>query len=73
MTEDNAGRHVAAEWTRARSLREAAGKELAAGICERAAATLYFAAVPPAGRSWRLAGSSPGPIAASARSSACTS
>ncbi len=45
MTEDNAARHVAAEWTRARSLREAAGKELAAGICERAAATLYFAAV----------------------------
>ena len=45
MTPDNQDRHVAAEWARARSLRDAAGKELAAGIFERAAATLYFAAV----------------------------
>jgi uncharacterized protein (UPF0332 family) len=45
VTGDNTARHVAAEWARARSLRDAAGKELAAGIFERAAATLYFAAV----------------------------
>ena len=45
MTDENAGKHVAEEWARARRLRDAAAKELAMGLPDRAASTLYFAAV----------------------------
>jgi uncharacterized protein (UPF0332 family) len=45
MTDANVRRHLEVEWARARSLREAASTEIGAGLFDRAATTLYFAAV----------------------------
>jgi uncharacterized protein (UPF0332 family) len=45
VTEQAAGEHIAVEMARARSLRDAAAREMAAGLPDRAASTLYFAAV----------------------------
>jgi uncharacterized protein (UPF0332 family) len=45
VTRDAARAHARSEWTRARQLRDEAGKELAVGLPGRAASTLYFAAV----------------------------